>query len=89
MEVSGKLHALVALPGGTPPGTNCIGGWVGPRAGLDAVKRRKISCPCRESNPSSFVVQYRIMGSLINDELEIILKQAVVAHLKALSQRLI
>jgi hypothetical protein len=24
-------------PGKEPPGTHCIGGWVGPRAGLDAV----------------------------------------------------
>jgi hypothetical protein len=33
------------------PGTQWIGGWVGPRAGLDAVEKRKISCPCWESNP--------------------------------------
>jgi hypothetical protein len=29
-----------------------IGGWVGPRTGLDDTERRKISCPCRDSNPS-------------------------------------
>jgi hypothetical protein len=33
------------------PGTHWIGGWVGPRAGLDAEARRKILCPCRGSNP--------------------------------------
>jgi hypothetical protein len=33
------------------PGTRLIGGWVGTRAGLDATWKRKISCPCRESNP--------------------------------------
>jgi hypothetical protein len=33
------------------PGTHCVGGWVGPRAGLDAVEQRNISCFCRESNP--------------------------------------
>jgi hypothetical protein len=32
-------------------GTHWIRGWVGPRACLEAVKKRKISCPCRESNP--------------------------------------
>jgi hypothetical protein len=31
------------------PVTHWIGGWVGPRAGLDAVVKRKI----RESNPQS------------------------------------
>jgi hypothetical protein len=31
-------------------GTHCIGGWVGPRAGLDAVKKRKILYS-PESNP--------------------------------------
>jgi hypothetical protein len=33
------------------PATHPIGDWVGPGAGLDAVEKRKISCPCRESNP--------------------------------------
>jgi hypothetical protein len=38
-------------PGENPPGTYWIGGWVGPRAGLDAGARRKILCPCRGSIP--------------------------------------
>jgi hypothetical protein len=33
------------------PGTHCIGGWVGPRAVLDAVVKRKIPSPRRKSNP--------------------------------------
>jgi hypothetical protein len=41
----------------TATGTRCVGGWVGPRAGLDAVERRIISCPCQKSNPGSSVVQ--------------------------------
>jgi hypothetical protein len=60
------LHALTsALEGGgllasrprrfTPgeeiPGTPWIGGWVNPRAVLDAVKKKKYPCPCWESNP--------------------------------------
>jgi len=28
-------------PGDKDPGTHWIGGWVGPRAGLDAVAKRK------------------------------------------------
>jgi hypothetical protein len=35
------------------PGTHWIGGWVGPRAGLDAVVKRKIPSHCRVSNPQS------------------------------------
>ena len=35
MRVSGQLHAPDALPQGKRPGTNCIVGWVGPRADLD------------------------------------------------------
>jgi hypothetical protein len=38
-------------PGERAPGTLCTGGWVGPRAGLDAEIREKIVCLCRGSNP--------------------------------------
>jgi hypothetical protein len=34
-------------PGERAPNTHCIGGWMGTRAGLDALTQRKISCPCR------------------------------------------
>jgi hypothetical protein len=50
MGVSGQRHAPAALyPRGKTPGTHWIGGWGGPRAGLDAGARRKI-CPRRGSN---------------------------------------
>jgi hypothetical protein len=39
------------------PGTHWIGGWVGPRAILDAVVKRKIPSPRRESNPRTPIVQ--------------------------------
>jgi hypothetical protein len=42
-----------------------MGGWVGPRAGLDAVARRKIPSSCRDSNPrlsSPIPLSYRIFG---------------------------
>jgi hypothetical protein len=58
MEVSGQLHARAALLlGKVPPGTHWIGGWVGPRAVLDAVVKRKIPSPSRESNPTIPIVQ--------------------------------
>jgi hypothetical protein len=51
LEVSGQLHAPTALPPGErAPGTHWIGGWVGPKAGIDAVKKRKI-LDCTQSNP--------------------------------------
>jgi hypothetical protein len=50
MQVSGQLHTPAALPSGRSPGTHWIGGWVGPRAGLDAVVKRKIPTPYRDSN---------------------------------------
>jgi len=38
------------------PGTHWIGGWMGPRAVLDAVVKRKIPSPRRESNPRTPIV---------------------------------
>jgi hypothetical protein len=38
-------------------GTHWIGGWVGPRAVLDAVVKRKIPSPRRESKPRTPIVQ--------------------------------
>jgi hypothetical protein len=38
------------IPGERAPGNHYVGGWVVPRAGLDAVEKRKI-LHCRESNP--------------------------------------
>jgi hypothetical protein len=49
MEESGQLHAPDALPPRRAPGTHCIGRWIDPKAGLDAVEKRKI-LHCRESN---------------------------------------
>jgi hypothetical protein len=41
MEVSGQLHTLTALPPGKNPHSRFIGGYVGPRAGLDVVVKSK------------------------------------------------
>jgi hypothetical protein len=52
MEVSGQLHAPTALPPGKEhPVPHWTEGWVGPRADLDAVAKRKISRTRQESNP--------------------------------------
>jgi hypothetical protein len=44
-------------PQGTTRGTHWTGGWVGPRAVLDAVVKRKIPSPRRKSNPRTPIVQ--------------------------------
>jgi hypothetical protein len=44
MEVSSQLHVPAALPQGKQlPGTDCVGGWLGPRTGMDVVDERNIS----------------------------------------------
>jgi hypothetical protein len=66
-----STHSLTALDGGEwsasrpghftskerVPGTHWIGGWVGSIAVLDAVVKRKIPSPRRESNPRTPIVQ--------------------------------
>jgi hypothetical protein len=42
---------------GKRPDTHWIGGWVSPKAGLDAVSKRKIPSICRDSNPDHPMVQ--------------------------------
>jgi hypothetical protein len=50
-----QLYSFFELGRFTPkeraPGNHWIGGWVSPRAVLDAVVKRKIPSPRRESNP--------------------------------------
>jgi hypothetical protein len=56
VEVSGQLHAPVAVyPRERTPCAHWVGGWVGPRAGLDTEARGKILCLCRGSNPGRTV----------------------------------
>jgi hypothetical protein len=60
MEKNDQLHAPVALPPGKEPSVPTEWGkrdlW-DPEMGLDAVKKRKISCFCRESNSNFLVAQ--------------------------------
>jgi hypothetical protein len=56
MQVNGQLKAPAALtPRQRALCTHWIGGWVGPRGGLDDVE--KSVCSCQESNPDSSDVQ--------------------------------
>jgi hypothetical protein len=58
MEVSDQLHGLGRFnTREINPGTSWKGGWVDPRDVLDAVVKRKIPSPRRESNPKAPIVQ--------------------------------
>jgi hypothetical protein len=51
LEVSGKRDAPPRFnPGENPPITHWIGGWVGPRTGLETVEQRTFSWHCWDSN---------------------------------------
>jgi hypothetical protein len=50
-------HPSRFTPRESAPGTHWIGGWVGPRAILDAVVKRKIPSPLRELNLRTLIVQ--------------------------------
>jgi hypothetical protein len=50
MEVSGQLHAPAALPPGKRFPVPTV-------LGLDVVEKRKVSYPCRESNPDYSTIQ--------------------------------
>jgi hypothetical protein len=55
-SVSGQLCTQETTPGEKNPGIQCKGDWVCPKAGLNGVKKRKISHPYRETNPDSSTV---------------------------------
>jgi hypothetical protein len=66
------------------PGTHCIGSWVGPRAVLEMVVKRKFPSPCQELNPRTLTVQpvaqqYTdgAITSLIGDHKDIIMHKAI------------
>jgi hypothetical protein len=48
--VSAQHHAPAALSPGKKPDAHWIGGFMGPRAGLDDMENRKICWLCRDSN---------------------------------------
>ena len=51
MGVGVERHAPAALPPGKRPGTHCVGGWVGPKAGLDGCGKSR---PQRDSTLGLF-----------------------------------
>jgi hypothetical protein len=55
MGMGGQIHAPAALPPGKRPGTHCIGGWVGPKAGLNGYGKSR---PNRDSIPGPGRLSY-------------------------------
>jgi hypothetical protein len=50
MGLGSQRHVPAALQPGKRPGTHCIGGWVGPRDGLDGCGKSR---PHRDSIPET------------------------------------
>jgi hypothetical protein len=55
-ERSGS-HPYRFKPGEKVPSNHWMWGWMGPRAGLEAVEKRTISCLCQKSNPNLLAAQ--------------------------------
>jgi hypothetical protein len=54
MKMSGQFQVRPLHPRETAPGIHWIGGWMGPRARLDAMEKRKIvPLPGIQPRPSS------------------------------------
>jgi hypothetical protein len=66
------------------PGSYWIGGWVGPRAGLHAVQKRKLSCPCREQFLGELsIIQNDNAGDLIKKFIFALFLFLIIGPLKA------
>ena len=53
MEKNGLQQATTAVSPCKLPGSNLIGGHVGPKICLDNLEKGKIPCPCPDFNPGS------------------------------------
>jgi hypothetical protein len=57
-KVNGQFHApAVLFPAASAAGIHKRGRWVGPRASLDALEEREISCLCQIWNHDAFIIQ--------------------------------
>jgi hypothetical protein len=66
MGVGGQRHAPADLPPGKSPGTQCMGGWVSPRAGLDGCGKsrpHKDSIPPVASRYTDWAIPTPLMGT--------------------------
>jgi hypothetical protein len=57
MDMNSQVHALVTLFPRNEPPVHFIGGWMGPRAGLDEAKRKvKIPAPVGYQTPVIHII---------------------------------
>jgi hypothetical protein len=54
LNLDTRWRCVLNLPLGENLGTYYIGVWVDRGAGLDDLKKRKLSCSCLDSNPGPF-----------------------------------
>ena len=64
MEMGGQRHAPAVLSPGKRPGTHCIGGWVGPRAGTEDLAPTGFRSPDRPARSGSL---YRLRYPTVGD----------------------
>jgi hypothetical protein len=66
MEGSDQLHAPAILPRKIIPGSHCLGGWVGPRAGLDVMEKKNKLLPSKWSMGKwGLKIDFRVWTGLI------------------------
>jgi hypothetical protein len=74
MEVSGQRHAPATLyPRERTPGTHWIGGWVGPRAGIDTEAREETCASAGDRIP---VVQSVVYGWVLQSMCVVFVREA-------------
>jgi hypothetical protein len=64
--MSRQPHAPAAFPRDKIPDTHYTGDWVGPRAGLDVLKKGQDCFPCPESNLGSSSTKLLVMPTEIS-----------------------
>jgi len=62
MEVGGQHHASTALTPGKHPGTHATEGWVGPRAGVGVLQKRKKSLDFAINARTCLYIKFEMHG---------------------------
>ena len=63
MKLSDRIHTSAALISGLNPATHCIGGWLGPRAGLNDLEKRKSHVAAGIRTPAVYTWGVQVLRS--------------------------